>query len=119
MRLYTGSGTVERAVTDVPSNRQFTVADWDEAIDLGVFVYGKYVTDYLTLDYDRLFTTGIGAIQELAQQLEAKETRISELEADVVRLRLALDTQHEDIEGWKEELQMLKTMVRELNERRP
>jgi len=119
VRLYTSNHVVERTVTGIPSERQFVVSDWDEDVDLGVFVYGKYVTDYLTLDYDRLFTAGIGAIQELAKQVEAKEARISDLEADVARLRLVLDTQHEDIEGWTMELQMLKTMVRELNERRP
>jgi hypothetical protein len=86
VRLVTGSGIVDRTVTRVASERQFVVSGWDNAVDQ-VFVYGKYVTDYLTLDYDRLFTTGIGAVQELASQLEAKDARIGQLESDVAELK--------------------------------
>ncbi len=86
VRLYTGSGPVERLVTGVPSDHQFVVSGWDTAPDR-VFVYGKYITDYLTLDYNRLFTTGVGAIQELAKQADAREARTTELERELAELK--------------------------------
>jgi hypothetical protein len=91
VRLYTSSHMVERTVTRIPSERQFLVPDWDEAVDQ-VFVYGKYVTDSLAVDYTRLFTTGIGAIQELAKQSDAKEARIAQLENEVAKLKAELET---------------------------
>ncbi len=35
-----------------------------------VFVYGKKVDDFNVVNYDRIFTTGIGAIQELSKQID-------------------------------------------------
>ncbi len=46
-----------------------------------IHVYGKKVDDFLSLDYNRLFTAGIGAIQELADQVEAVEAENAELRA--------------------------------------
>jgi hypothetical protein len=91
VRLYVGTEMIERAVAEVPSADKFVVWDWDKPVDR-VFVYGQYVCDYRTLDYNRLFTTGIGAIQELARQLEAKETRIAQLEQDMAELKLLVMT---------------------------
>jgi ASC-1-like (ASCH) protein len=36
-----------------------------------VFVHGKKVDDFLSVDYKRIFTAGIGAIQHLAGQVDA------------------------------------------------
>ena len=38
---------------------------------------------FLAVDYDRIFTTGIGAIQELDRQLKEKDAKIAALEAKV------------------------------------
>lgn len=46
-----------------------------------VFVYGKVVDDMLSVDYNRLFTTGIGAIQDLAKQVESIKAENAELRA--------------------------------------
>jgi hypothetical protein len=69
VRLYGDDNTVETKVLTVESATSFTVAS--EKPMAKAFVYGRRVDDFLTVDYDRLFTTGIGAIQDLARQLEA------------------------------------------------
>ena len=33
-------------------------------------MYGKYVNDDMTLDYDRIFTTAVGALQEQQKQID-------------------------------------------------
>ena len=67
-----------------------------------VFVFGKWVTDFHTVDYDHLYTLGIGAIQALQQQvaeMKAHQTADrqtnSELEARVERLEELMGQQSE------------------------
>ena len=71
----------------MPNAREFVVQGCDKAPEK-VLVYGKQVNDFRTVDYNRLFTTGLGAIQELskrseaqAKELAAKDAKISALEA--------------------------------------
>lgn len=100
VRLYIGEEMIERPVTLIPSEMEFVVCDWNRPVER-VFVYGRCVSDYKTLDYDRLFTTGIGAIQELAKQLEAKESRMAQMEREMAELKTvvnALARQHNKAE---------------------
>ena len=60
---------IQREVVDV-KDKCFTVGDWKEKTDK-IFVFGKQVNDFRVVDYDRLFTLGISAIQELVKR-EAK-----------------------------------------------
>jgi hypothetical protein len=82
VRLITEKETLEVRVTAVPSPLVFAVDPVNPA-PKQVFVYGKQVGDYRSVNYDRLFTTGLGAIQELAKRMdavEAREARLAELE---------------------------------------
>ncbi len=48
-----------------------------------VFVYGREVSDFRTVDYDAIAMLNVSATQELARQLEMKDSEIKELrEAD-------------------------------------
>ena len=58
-----------------------------------LFVYGKRVDDFLAVDYDRIFTLSVGALQELSKQVQEQgdalrksESRIRELEQKAARL---------------------------------
>lgn len=51
-----------------------------------VFVYGKVVDDVLAVDYHQLFTAGIGAIQDLASQVEAIKAENAELRTKLAAL---------------------------------
>ena len=48
----------------------------DEPINESVFVYGKKVTDLLTVDYDALTTLNISATQQLHKEIETLKTKL-------------------------------------------
>ena len=50
----------------------FIVNNWEKPVDK-IFVFGKRVDDFRTVDYDRLFTLGISSIQELSRRVEQLE----------------------------------------------
>ena len=82
VRLITEDGIKEIPVAAVPSPLVFAVGGVSQA-PKQVFVYGKEVGDFRSVNYDRLFTTGLGAIQELAKRvddLDAREGRLAALE---------------------------------------
>jgi hypothetical protein len=71
-----------------------------------VFVYGKKVNDFRAVDYDQIFSIGIGAIQELSKEndrlkLEVEALKIQlgeldELKADLHSIKVALNV---DVSG--------------------
>ena len=82
VRIIADDSQLEVNVTEIPSATKFVVGKVEKA-PTQIFVYGKEVPDFRTLNYDRIFTTGIGAIQELArrvEELKKSEARIAELE---------------------------------------
>ena len=76
VRLHpeTGDQGLELAVAEVPAANAFVVAGVNTE-PKRVFVYGREVADFRSLDYDHLFTTGVSAIQELARRMESMEKR--------------------------------------------
>jgi hypothetical protein len=91
VRLFDDKGMLETKVVAVANPNQFTVSSTRATSAL--FVYGREVNDFLAVDYDRLFTTGLGAIQALsktvdqqAQALRESQARVAELEQKVSRL---------------------------------
>lgn len=66
-------------VAAVPSEKSFSV-NWVETAPEEIFVYGKKVDDFHTVDYDRIYTLNVSATQELAR-------RVEQLEAENATLR--------------------------------
>jgi len=79
VRLHTDKGVIDAEIVAAPTSTRFIIATREAAAE--AFVYGRRVNDLLAVNYDRVFTTGIGAIQELSKKLEEKETTIATLEA--------------------------------------
>jgi hypothetical protein len=86
VRLHLDGVRLDLNVSALPSAHQFIVEKCDRAPQK-VFVYGREVSDFRTVDYDRIFTTGIGAIQELAKKVVAQGAELDELRAEVTKLR--------------------------------
>ena len=107
VRLIDEDATLTAEVSAVNSPREFTVGKMDKAPQ-HLFVFGKQVDDFRVVNYDRLFTTGLGAIQELAKrmdQVEAREARVAELEKKAAR-----------VDALENELADLKKLVAQLAE---
>ena len=102
VRLISSSTELDLPVEAIPSGHEFVVGNCER--DPGrVFVYGKYVTDFLSVDYDRIFTTGIGAIQELAKRVDALES---------TQRRLAeVQQKAERVDALEREVDELKTLL--------
>ena len=72
--------------------------------EASVFVYGKQVTDFHTVDYEAISMLNVSATQQLAKeneqlknrvnQLEAEVTKINELEIMLQQLQAQLNNQH-------------------------
>lgn len=88
LKLYVDDAPVSAKVESIESDRQVSVSGCT-AQPKSLFVYGQEVSDFKTINYDRVFTSGIGAIQELARRvesIEAREKNLAELEAKAARV---------------------------------
>jgi hypothetical protein len=70
VRFAGASNTVTKTVTAVADANTFVVGDVPAA-EPNVFVIGKQVHDFRTVNYQDLFATGLAAIQELTKQNQA------------------------------------------------
>lgn len=55
----------------------FTVKNWPEENTKEVFVYGREVNDFRTLDYDQIFTLNVSATQALIKEVEELKTQLT------------------------------------------
>lgn len=88
VRVVVGDSKIEEQVTDIADDKTFTIGNV-RSEPKHAFVYGKRVDDFLSVDYNRIFTTGIGAIQELnkrVEKLESREAHLAELEQKADKL---------------------------------
>ena len=103
-------------VNSVPSPTRFVVEA--ESEPGSVFVFGKQVSDFRTVDYDHVFATGISAIQEMDRQVQAlkkSETRIAELEQKTSRMA-ELEQKAARVDTLEREMAQLKKLVAGLAE---
>jgi hypothetical protein len=107
VRLMTDAGQLDLPVSSVPSEREFVAANCEKA-PKQVFVFGKEVNDFRTLNYDRIFTTGISAMQELARRVSALEAHEAE--------RVALEKRAARVDELEREVADLKAVVVRLAE---
>jgi hypothetical protein len=94
VRLHLDGSRQDLSVTSVTSPLGFAVQGCEKKPEK-VFVYGKEVTDFRTVDYDRIFTTGIGAIKELDHKLKDESAEVTQLQNKVADLegKLAAEVQ--------------------------
>lgn len=68
-------------IKNCPSSTQFVVEGLDAAVDK-IFVYGREVDDFHTIDDSMIFSLGISAIQQLVKQVSALEEENNALRAE-------------------------------------
>ena len=90
IKLYSETESFEKPVVKVISSKKFVIGDWDKDVNQ-LFVYGREVNDFRSIDYDRIFTLGISSIQELSHQNDAMHEDIASLKNENQQLRSELD----------------------------
>jgi Chaperone of endosialidase len=66
--VHPEKGKIQAEVVEV-NGKTFTVKDWNYATDK-IFVFGREVNDFRSVDYEALSMLGISAIQQLAKENE-------------------------------------------------
>jgi hypothetical protein len=66
-----------------------------------VFVYGRQVDDFRTVDYDAIAMLNVSATQELARRLEAKSAEVTQLERELADLKNTVNQLAEAVKGAK------------------
>lgn len=93
VRMMGDNGVIERTVKDVPSRSSFTIETQGEHWDR-LFVYGKQVDDFRSVDYDRIFTTAVSALQQLKKE---KDQEVGELKTVVETMESRLAAQAKEL----------------------
>lgn len=107
VKLILPEGDRKLVVVEVPSDHSFSV-NWNEAAPAEkVFVFGKKVSDFHTVDYDRIFTLNVSATQELARQMEL-------LKKENAALRSELNASKEENSEMKASVEKMDTRLRTL-----
>lgn len=110
VKLVLPDGDQKLTVTAVPSATSFTV-DWNsEAAPEKVFVYGKKISDFHSVDYNRVFVLNVSATQELAR-------RVEQLEAENASLRQRNDGLQQKTDHLQQQNEGLRSDLNGLGER--
>ncbi len=104
VKLIMENDRVEMAEVLEADNVSFSV-DLDYSGD--VFVYGREVSDFRTVDYEALSTLNISATQELYKEIQLLKASISTLEQDNVELKAEL----KKLENLEADLDEIKTLL--------
>ena len=91
VRLMLPNAPKEVKVSSVPSANTFTVSDWTGEKPEWVFVYGKQVSDFRQVDYDRIHTLNVSVTQELIRRKELLEKQKIQLRIENNELKASLE----------------------------
>ncbi len=95
--VHPKEGKIKAEVIEVSDN-SFTVKDWQQPTDK-IFVYGREVNDFRSVDYEAISMLGISAIQQLAKENEALKTKFT-TENDLLKKQIAdLNIRFEHLEA--------------------
>jgi hypothetical protein len=84
-------GTVEAEISNVLNDQQFEVISETDLCTGTLLVYGIYVEDLRTVDYDAISMLNVSATQELANQLKAVQAKNKELTDQVNVMKAQID----------------------------
>ncbi len=114
VRIYASAKSSEKdfRVTAVADDKSFTVAEWTgESIADQMFIYGKGVSDFRTVEYDRIHTLNVSATQELARrvaQLEAANAGLLQKNNELQQMNEGL---RGDVNGLNDRLTKLEKLL--------
>lgn len=103
VKLMIAGNEQKLVVAKVLSETAFSVK-WTNALPEQVFVYGKKVSDFHSVDYDRIFTLNVSATQELARRVEQLEAENALLRQHNEGLQKKTDSLQQQNEGLRSDL---------------
>lgn len=98
VKFITESGEKTSFVSSILDEKSFIVNEWTYEVDQ-MFVYGKKVDDFRAVDYDQIFSIGIGAIQELSKENGLLKAEVESLKSQVNELN-GLKAEIERVKGF-------------------
>lgn len=77
-------------VVECPSASSFIIEQLDDEVE-GVFVFGRRVDDFLSVDYDRIYTLSVSVIQHLSKQVSTLEEENEQLQNKLNTILASID----------------------------
>ncbi|RFS16888.1 tail fiber domain-containing protein [Emticicia sp. C21] len=89
--VHPSEGIIKAEIIEVSGN-SFTVKDWQYPTDK-IFVYGREVNDFRSVDYEAISMLGISAIQQLAKENEELKAKLEQVKSDFSARLEAIEAQ--------------------------
>jgi hypothetical protein len=78
--IITPTKKIKTNITNIIDNNKFEIDSLDECLNVEeAFIYGKYVKDFRTVNYNELVSATIEVVQELLKKQEEQETKINSI----------------------------------------
>jgi uncharacterized small protein (DUF1192 family) len=100
IRIIDDKGAKEVKVIEVFDENTFAIHS-DKEIEK-VFVYGKQVNDFLSIDYDAISMLNVSATQELAKRIKVLESENAELKAKLQKMENRVTQFEESMKEFKQ-----------------
>ena len=115
VEIITNDQSQAYTITAIQDAKCFTIDNWtasDQASD--IFVYGKKINDFHTVNYDRVFTLAVSALQELNRKVETLEKTLSSTQKENQQLKTALNQKDIKQTNLKADVELLNDRMRKL-----
>ena len=84
IRIYSGKEAYEVVISNV-SGKRYSVDDYQGKYE-NLFVYGRYTTDFREVDYDRIHTLAVSALQQLSKEVTELKKENQSLKSECKKL---------------------------------
>jgi hypothetical protein len=118
VRVVSGKGDQVHSVVAVqnpkPGSREEPKFRLDPPVSEGnVFVYGREVKDFRSVDYEAIAMLNVSATQELARRLEQREAELAELRAELAQARGEKQSLAENLTAMDARLNRLEKILKQ------
>ncbi|NEO93096.1 MAG: tail fiber domain-containing protein [Moorea sp. SIO3G5] len=95
IQIHTKDQMIKKTIVAVESDNVFCLDDWESEPD-ELFVYGKQVDDYRTVDYDSIFTLAVSALQEQHRIIQSQQETIAKITGNLQQVMQRLEVLEND-----------------------
>lgn len=111
IKVGTLNGSQEVLVSSIISPQEFSIDNWEGSDnEKDLFIVGKEIDDFHTVDYDRIFTLNVSATQELARKVEALEKENARLKSTNADSKKSNDALKAEVRSMNARLESIESM---------